>query len=668
MVPEQILFSSLHRASSEKRKVHYASWHSATTLHFEGFFPHFAVIGPFFSFLSDRPKLLVMAASPAASVTVKFSAMCPKCRTSFPKPPRNWDCPQCNVKTWQPDELGLNCYCCAKPVAKFNRHHCRCCGFVTCGSCTQFTTVIADWSATEKHKVCRTCALPETEVTMSGYLQKLGQKHVFGEKFLKRFFELRGTNLTYSETEGTAGSKRLIDLEGARVMDAAMHSNAFCLVGPKLARGYIFSADTADEKTRWVQALSDALSGKTAGGGKGGAGGGGAGGLRTGLVGEDDEDDETTTDVVYDGSAAGGGSSRVVGINDFDLLTVIGLGSFGRVMKVRERRTGTIYAMKILDKQQILANRMVQHTQAEKDIMRTVDHPFVCKLHFAFQTRKHLVLVLTFLCGGELFFHLQRCGRFSESRAKFYAAEIGCALEYIHSQNIIYRDLKPENLVLDKDGHVCLTDFGLAKKDVADVTHTFCGTPEYMAPELILKRGHTKAVDWWSLGVFLYEMVAGLPPFYSQNVSEMYDMILNRALTFPKYFSPDLQNLLSRLLERDPARRLQQGDQFRAHPFFRDLDFAALLRKEVKPEFVPDFGGNDLKYFDKQFTQESVAMTGLDQPNDPSDQASKRFDGFDFAGVAPNGAGKGTASSPKGGTAGNRPAAPPAPVIDSIDL
>jgi len=322
-------------------------------------------------------------------------------------------------------------------------------------------------------------------------------------------------------------------------------------------------------------------------------------------------------------------------------------------MKVREKSSGNIYAMKVLNKDQVVANKMVHHTQAEKDIMGSIDHPFICKLYHAFQTKKHLVLVLDFLCGGELFFHLQRCKRFPEARARFYAAEIASALDYIHSKNIIYRDLKPENLVLSREGHVTLTDFGLAKKEVKDMTHTFCGTPEYMAPELIQKKGHTKAVDWWSLGVFLYEMVAGLPPFYCQNVAEMYEMILHRPLVFPKNFSPELQHVLSRLLERDPTKRLQSGDEIKKHPFFRDIDFAKLNALQIKPDFVPDVEGNDLRYFDKQFTQETVAMPQLDQPVDPSDPTAKRFESFDYSSPA-------AAAPPRHMAAG---AAPPAKVV-----
>lgn len=541
----------------------------------------------------------------------KWPAKCPKCSTDFPKPPRNWDCPRCNVKTWQPDEGANSCEVCQGPVAKFTRHHCRSCGLVTCTECAKYTTIIPEWSPTEKQRVCKRCAVPNAPAVMEGYLQKLGAKHaIFGEKFQSRFFELRGAVLLYSKERGAAAHGQ-IDLDGAKVMDVAIHPNAFCLIGPKLQRGYVLSAETPQQKAAWVEAITAQL--KSANANRSAA---------------DDEEENSTQSVLYSKDSAT--SSAIVGMSDFELLTVLGLGSFGRVMKVREKRTGQILAMKVLDKAQIVANKMVTHTQAEKSILADIDHPFIVKIHYAFQTKKHLVLVLDFLCGGELFFHLQRNKRFSESRARFYAAEIGTALEYIHSKNIIYRDLKPENLVLDRFGHVTLTDFGLAKKDVKDITHTFCGTPEYMAPELVMKKGHTMSVDWWSLGVFLYEMVAGLPPFYTQNITEMYDLILNKPLQFPSFFSPELRSILTRLLERDPAKRMQSGEEFRSHPFFDGINWEKLLRRELRPEFVPDVSTNDLRYFDKQFTQESTRVAQLDVPNDPNDPTSKKFEGFDY--------------------------------------
>jgi serine/threonine protein kinase len=547
-----------------------------------------------------------------AEPPVKFKAKCPKCATEYTSPPKGWDCVQCQTKTWQPDDDSSSCIVCETTVAKFSRHHCRMCGYVTCAACTKFLVFIPEWG-NEKQKVCRKCATPESAKTMEGFLNKQGGKTFFGEKMQRRWFELRGMSLLYG-TEPSTGMKGAINLEDVKVMEVASHANGFLLSGPKLQRGYVLSAEDAVSKRRWMDAIAAASS---------------RGKQLAGHSAEADElDDDLTEDVLFsiEGPAA---TKKSIGMADFDLLTVLGLGSFGRVMKVREKKSGRIFAMKVLDKAQVVANKMVKHTHDEKDILGSIDHPFICKMYHAFQTRKHLVLILDFLCGGELFFHLQRCRRFPESRAKFYAAEIGTALEHIHKRDIIYRDLKPENLVLNRMGHVTLTDFGLAKREVHDMTHTFCGTPEYMAPELIQKRGHTKAVDWWSLGIFLFEMVGGLPPFYNQNVTEMYDMILHRPLAFPKHFSPDLQHLLGRLLDRNPETRLQTGEEYRKHPFFRDVDFAKLLRLEIVPEFVPDVSMNDLRYFDKQFTQESVSMPTLDMPHDPNDP-NQRFNKFEF--------------------------------------
>ena len=513
------------------------------------------------------------------------------------------------------------------------------CGLITCTNCTGFQRVIAEWSA-DKQRVCKRCAVPTEAVTMEGFLLKQGQKHtIFGEKFQQRYFELRGAVLLYGKDKSSLHGQ--IDLEHGKVMEVAIHPNAFCLIGPRLQRGYVLSAETAEKKMEWMQKIQsniEAVRKKKDDGDDG-----------------DDSDDDMATErvlLVPPGlqSSPSGNQQPTVLMSDFQVQTVLGIGSFGRVMKVKEKKTGNVYAMKVLDKSQIVANKMVAHTQAEKAILAEVDHPFICKLHFAFQTKKHLVLVLDFLCGGELFFHLQRNKRFSENRARFYAAEIGMALEYIHSKNIIYRDLKPENLVLDRNGHVVLTDFGLAKRDVHDMTHTFCGTPEYMAPELIQKKGHTSAVDWWSLGVFLYEMVSGLPPFYTQNVTEMYDLILNKPLKYPSFFSADLRSLLSGLLERDPSKRICGGEAFRNHPFFRGLDFERLYNREIRPEFVPDVATNDLRYFDKQFLQETTAVPNLDMPNDPNDATSKKFEGFEFAS---NDSGSLRQTSSVGGTPGS---------------
>merc|ERR1712100_639114 len=231
--------------------------------------------------------------------------------------------------------------------------------------------------------------------------------------------------------------------------------------------------------------------------------------------------------------------------DDFELLKVIGKGSFGKVMQVKKKDDGQIYAMKVLRKEAIIARKQVDHTRAEKAILQKIDHPFIVKLNYAFQTEEKLYMVLDFVNGGELFFHLKKEGKFSEERVRLYSAEIALALHHLHSRDIVYRDLKPENILIDADGHICITDFGLSKEISSDeVTHTFCGTPEYLAPEVLKGQGHGCPVDWWSLGTLIYEMLTGLPPFYSQNINIMYQKILNGELRFPETMSPDACSLL----------------------------------------------------------------------------------------------------------------------------
>jgi len=309
-------------------------------------------------------------------------------------------------------------------------------------------------------------------------------------------------------------------------------------------------------------------------------------------------------------------STKKISLDDFELLCVIGRGSFGKVMKVRKKDTKEIFAMKILAKDMLIKQNMVAYTKSEKNILQMVEHPFIVQLRYAFQTDSKLYLVLDFLSGGELFFHLSKEVKFSVDRARFYTAELVLAIGHLHSKDIIYRDLKPENVVLDSKGHVCLTDFGLAKKDItsSNQTHTFCGTPEYLAPEIIKGKGHGKPVDWWSLGILLYEMLVGLPPFYSENMNEMYELILKAPLKFPSFVPPDAQSLLRGLLERDETKRLGSGPsdakEIMQHPFFASIDWEKLFKKEIDPPFVPESSKDDdettARNFDQEFTSEKV--------------------------------------------------------------
>uniref|UniRef100_A0A673IIK5 Serine/threonine-protein kinase Sgk3-like n=1 Tax=Sinocyclocheilus rhinocerous TaxID=307959 RepID=A0A673IIK5_9TELE len=269
---------------------------------------------------------------------------------------------------------------------------------------------------------------------------------------------------------------------------------------------------------------------------------------------------------------------------DFDFLKVIGKGSFGKVLLAKRKRDGKCYAIKVLQKKVILNRREQKHIMAERNVLlKNVKHPFLVGLHYSFQTTDKLYFVLDFVNGGELFFHLQKERTFPEPRAKFYIAEMASALGYLHSLTIVYRDLKPENILLDSQGHIVLTDFGLCKEGIsqADTTTTFCGTPEYLAPEVLRKLPYDNTVDWWCLGSVLYEMLYGLPPFYSRDTHEMYDNILHKELVMRPGASTAAWSILQALLEKDHTRRLGYRDDF--------VSYLVLIYHPLVDDFVEYF-------------------------------------------------------------------------------
>jgi len=292
--------------------------------------------------------------------------------------------------------------------------------------------------------------------------------------------------------------------------------------------------------------------------------------------------------------------------------------------------------MKVLRKEAIIAGNQVQHTKAERSILQEVSNPFIVTLHYAFQTQGKLYLILDYVRGGELFYQLKQEGLFSEERVRLYTAEIVLALQHLHEKNIIYRDLKPENLLLDIEGHVMLTDFGLSKEAVTrkNGARTFCGTPEYLAPEILRGVGHGKAVDWWSLGTLVYEMLTGLPPFYSQNRKVMFERILKADLTFPSHIRSDARGLLTALLTRDPDKRLGSGPgdamEIRTHPFFQSLDWDRVMRREYTPAYKPKVKDVfDTSNFDPEYTGLPV-MDSVVADSALKGVADANFDGFTY--------------------------------------
>ncbi|EEP82467.1 serine/threonine-protein kinase SCH9 [Uncinocarpus reesii 1704] len=304
---------------------------------------------------------------------------------------------------------------------------------------------------------------------------------------------------------------------------------------------------------------------------------------------------------------------KQVGPNDFQILKLIGKGTFGQVYQVRKKDTQRIYAMKVLSKKVIIQKKEVAHTLGERNILvrtATTDSPFIVGLKFSFQTPSDLYLVTDYMSGGELFWHLQKEGRFQEPRAKFYIAELILALQHLHQHDIVYRDLKPENILLDANGHIALCDFGLSKANLTqnDTTNTFCGTTEYLAPEVLLDElGYTKMVDFWSLGVLVFEMCCGWSPFYADDTQQMYKNIAFGKVRFPRdALSAEGRNFVKGLLNRNPKHRLGAKNDARelmAHPFFDDIDWDAMNRKNVIPPFKPKLKSvSDTSYFDPEFT------------------------------------------------------------------
>ena len=312
---------------------------------------------------------------------------------------------------------------------------------------------------------------------------------------------------------------------------------------------------------------------------------------------------------------------KEVKLEDFKILKILGRGSFGKVCLVEYIPTKEIYAMKSLKKDILIEQEQIENTLLEKNILQTINYPLLCNLIFCFQTEERIYFIMPFLSGGELFQHLRKFHVFDEAKVKFYGAQIALALEYLHSKGIIYRDLKPENILMDEKGYLRLADFGMAKKlKTNEKAMSFCGTPEYLAPEIIIGEGHDKNADWWSFGILIYEMLCGLPPFYVENIDKMYELIKSAPLKFPNriILSDNAKDIIKKLLNRNVKKRLGNNGikEIQEHPFFKDIDFNLIEQKKIPAPFVPKLNEKtDVQYFDEEFTNEQVETSFIAENN-----------------------------------------------------
>ncbi|XP_068617567.1 atypical protein kinase C isoform X2 [Battus philenor] len=340
------------------------------------------------------------------------------------------------------------------------------------------------------------------------------------------------------------------------------------------------------------------------------------------------------------------GSQRQYSLEDFELIRVIGRGSYAKVLMVELKRTKRVYAMKVIKKALVTDDEDIDWVQTEKHVFETAsNHPFLVGLHSCFQTPSRLFFVIEFVRGGDLMFHMQRQRRLPEEHARFYAAEISLALHFLHERGVIYRDLKLDNVLLDHEGHIKLTDYGMCKEGVrpGDTTSTFCGTPNYIAPEILRGEEYGFSVDWWALGVLTYEMLAGRSPFDiaqaadnpDQNTEDyLFQVILEKTIRIPRSLSVKAASVLKGFLNKNPVERLGCGDggflDIVNHPFFKSIEWEMLEQKQVVPPFKPRLEGErDLANFPPEFTDEPVHLTP-DNDTVIADIDQSEFEGFEY--------------------------------------
>ncbi|XP_001380158.1 protein kinase C delta type isoform X1 [Monodelphis domestica] len=348
---------------------------------------------------------------------------------------------------------------------------------------------------------------------------------------------------------------------------------------------------------------------------------------KAGSSGEDTTDNETY------GKIWEGSTPSKFNIDNFTFHKVLGKGSFGKVLLAELKGKAEFFAVKALKKDVVLIDDDVECTMVEKRVLALAwENPFLTHLYCTFQTKDHLFFVMEFLNGGDLMFHIQDKGRFDLYRATFYSAEILCGLQFLHSKGIIYRDLKLDNVMLDKEGHIKIADFGMCKENVVGENRasTFCGTPDYIAPEILQGLKYTFSVDWWSFGVLLYEMLIGQSPFHGDDEDELFESIRVDTPHYPRWITKESKDILEKLFERDPTKRLGVTGNIKVHPFFKTINWTLLEKREVEPPFKPKVkSAGDYNNFDREFLSEKARLSFSDKNLiDSMDQTA--FAGFSF--------------------------------------
>jgi len=332
-------------------------------------------------------------------------------------------------------------------------------------------------------------------------------------------------------------------------------------------------------------------------------------------------------------------SDSTMGLDSFHFVAVLGRGHFGKVILARYKNTGEYFAIKALKKGDIIARDEVESLLAEKrifEVANSMRHPFLVNLFSCFQTKSHVCFVMEYAAGGDLMMHIH-ADVFTEPRTVFYTACVVLGLQYLHENRIIYRDLKLDNLLLDTEGYVKIADFGLCKEGMGygDRTGTFCGTPEFLAPEVLTETSYTRAVDWWGLGVLIFEMLVGESPFPGDDEEEVFDSIVNDEVRYPRFLSLEAIAIMRRLLRKSPERRLgateRDAEDVKKQAFFRNVNWEDLLMRKVPPPFVPTISGlEDVSNFDEEFTSEKPKLTPPKEARDLTSDEQLLFQDFTY--------------------------------------